>query len=206
MAQQYKRRNYFINKAFQAEFMLKFCALVAAGCIVFGAVLYIFSSKTLTTSFENSRLVVKSTADYLLPGMLFGGAIVGLLTAIATAIVIMLMTHRVVGPMYRMEKYAEKVGSGNLCPDLKIRKKDQFQNMVNVFNKMTDDLRIGLLKVIGVSDKLDALIEQLSDTSNNEILLKEDIKRIVTELKKDKRDLKKALEYFKVNCGWSDGA
>ncbi|MBU3910984.1 MAG: methyl-accepting chemotaxis protein [Candidatus Omnitrophica bacterium] len=197
----YKRRNYFINKTFQAEFMLKFCGLVAIGCTVFGTILYIFSSKTLTTSFENSRLVVKSTADYLLPGLLFGGVIVAVLIAIVTTIVVMLMTHRLVGPMYRFKKYAEQVGSGNLCSDLKIRQKDQFQNLVSTFNKMTDDLRIGLLKVMGVSDKLDDLIEQLLDKSNNEILLKEDIKKIVSELKKDKRDLKKALEYFKVNCG-----
>lgn len=197
----YRRKNYFINKWFQAEFILKFCGLVAFGCVIFGVVLYIFSSKTLTTSFENSRLVVKSTADYLLPGILFGGVVVGLLTAAATAIVVILMTHRVVGPMYRFEKYAEKVGSGNLCSDLKIRKKDQFQNLVTVFNKMTDNLRVGLLKVMGVSDKLDGLVEQLSDSSNSELLLKEDIKKIIAELKKDKRDLKKALEYFKVNCG-----
>lgn len=193
-----KRRNYFINKAFQTEFILKFCTVVALGCIVFGLMLYMFSSSTLTTSFENSRLVVKSTADYLLPGLLFGGVTVGLLTAIVTSIVVLLMTHRVAGPMYRFEKCAQKVGSGDLSPDLSIRKKDQFQSLVGAFNKMTNDLNAGLLEVIGVSEKLDSLIEELSDSSDNEILLKEDIKKILTELKKDKQDLKKALAYFKV--------
>ena len=167
--------------------------------MIFGIALYAFSSRTLTTSFENSRLVVKSTASYLIPGLLFGGAIVGLFTAIATSIVVLLMTHRMAGPMYRFEKYAQKVGSGELIADLKIRKKDQFQNLVSAFNKMTQDLSIGLLKVIGVSEKLDGLIDELSDSSNGEILLKEDVKKVVSELKKDKKDLKKALSYFKVN-------
>ena len=194
-----RRRNYFINKGFQTEFILKFCVLVVVGCVVFGGILYVFSSRTLTTSFENSRLVVKSTADYLLPGLLFGVLIVGLVMAIAAAIVVLLMTHRVAGPMYRFEKYAQKVGSGELIPDLRIRKKDQFQNLVSAFNNMSQNLSMGLLKVIGVSEKLDGLIEDLSDTSNREMLLKEDIKKIVSELRKDKRDLKKALEYFKVN-------
>lgn len=194
----YKRRNYFINRGFQAEFILKFCGLIAAGCIIFGAILYVFSSRTLTTSFENSRLIVKSTADYLLPGILLGGVIAGLIVAIAASVIVLLMTHRVAGPMYRFEKYAQKVGSGELLADLKIRKKDQFQNLANAFNKMTEDLSVGLLKVVVVSEKLDALIEELSDSSNNEILLKEDIKKIVSELKKDKRELKKTLEYFKI--------
>lgn len=194
----YKRRHYFINKAFQSEFILKFCALVALGCVVFGVILYALSSKTLTTSFENSRLVVKSTADYLLPGLLFGGMIVGILTAIVTSIIVVLMTHRVVGPMYRFEKQAEKIGSGELSSDLKIRKKDQFQNFVTAFNKMTNDLNSGVLKVVDVSEKLGDLIEKLSDSSGNELLLKEDIKKVVSELKKDKKDLKKALGHFKI--------
>lgn len=195
---QYKRRHYFINKAFQSEFILKFCALVALGCVVFGVILYALSSKTLTTSFENSRLVVKSTADYLLPGLLFGGIIVGILTAIVTSIIVVLMTHRVAGPMYRFEKQAEKIGSGELSSDLKIRKKDQFQDFVTAFNKMTNDLNSGVLKVVDVSEKLGDLIEKLSDSSGNELLLKEDIKKVVSELKKDKKDLKKALGHFKI--------
>jgi len=194
-----KRRNYFINKGFQTEFILKFCGLVAFGCVIFGIILYIFSAHTLTTSFENSRLVVKSTASYILPGLVFGGLIVGLVTAVASSIVVLLMTHRIAGPLYRFERHAQRVGSGEISPDLKIRKKDQFQNLAGVFNKMTQDLGAGLLKVIGVSEKLDTLIEELSNNTSNEMLLKEDIKRIVSELRKDKRDLKKALAYFKVN-------
>jgi methyl-accepting chemotaxis protein len=101
--------------------------------------------------------------------------------------------------MYRFERYAQEVGSGQLSQGLKIRKKDQFQTLVNAFNKMTQDLGMGLLNVIRVSEKLDGLIDQLTDSSNREMLLKEDIKKIVSELKKDKQDLKKALSYFKIN-------
>jgi methyl-accepting chemotaxis protein len=195
----YKRGNYFINRRFQSEFILKFCALVAAGCVVFGIVLYLMSRNTLTTSFENSRLVVKSTADYILPAMLFGGLIVGLIMAVVSSLIVMFMTHRLAGPIYSFEKYAHKIGSGELSGKLKIRKKDQFQNLVDALNAMTHNLGIGLLKVMGVSEKLDGLIEELSSSSNREILLKEDINKVVSELKKDKNDLKKALSYFKVN-------
>ncbi len=193
-----KRKNYFINKSFQAEFILKFCGLVALGCVIFGIIVYIFSNRTLTTSFENSRLVVKSTTSYLLPGLLFGGIIVGLVSVVIAYIIVLLMTHRLVGPVYRFEKHAQKIGSGELYSNLNIRKKDQFQNLVTSFNNMTDDLSMGLLNVIKVSEKIDNLIEKLSDNTNNEMLLKEDIKGVVSELKKDKQGLKKALGYFKI--------
>jgi len=194
----YKRRNYFISRAYQTEFILKFCGLVILGSALFGILLYLFSKNALTTSFENSRLMIKSTADYIFPGLLFGGLITAIITAFSAGIVVILMTHRIAGPMYRFEKYIKEVGSGKLCPDLKIRKKDQFQNMVNALNKMTDDLKLGLTDVNAVSEKLDKLIGELSDSSSREVLLREDIRRIVSELKKDKQNLSKALGYFKV--------
>jgi len=193
-----KRKQYLINKSFQTEFILKFCGLVVLGCVVFGIILYVFSSRTLTTSFENSRLVVKSTADYLLPGLLFGCLIVGLFMAMASSIVVVFMTHRIAGPVYRFEKHIKQIGSGELSSDLKIRRKDQFRELVDVLNKMTYDLRLGLLRVIGVTEKLDGLIEKLSDTANSKMLLKDDIKKIVSELRRDKQSLKKAISYFKI--------
>ena len=194
----YKRKNYFINKGLQSGFILKFCGLVALGSILFGIALYVFSSSTLTTSFENSRLVIKSTADYIFPGLLFGGLITAMFTALVGGAVVMIMTHRIAGPMYRFEKYVNEVGSGVFYSDVKIRKKDQFQNMAGALNKMTSDIKRGLTEVNEVSAKLDKLIEDLSDTSSGEVLLKEDIKRIVGELKRDKQDLAKALGYFKI--------
>lgn len=193
-----RRKKYFINRNFQAEFILKFCGLVICGSIIFITMLYIFSSRTLTTSFENSRLVIKSTADYLLPGLLFAGLIVALLTGIAASIVVILMTHRIAGPMYRFEKYIQEVGAGKLFSEFSIRNKDQFQNVVASLNKMTHDLKMGLREVNEASEKLDELIAELSASSDKEILLRDDIRKIVTELKKDKENLKKALGYFKI--------
>ena len=194
----YKRRDYFINRTFQSEFILKFCGLVILGSAAFGVILFLFYKHTLTTSFENSRLIIKSTADYIFPGLLFGGIITAVITALAAGAVVMLMTHRIAGPMYRFEKYIKEIGSGMLNSNLKIRKKDQFQNMADSLNNMTKDLKFGLGEVNEVSGKLDKLIVELSMSSSREILLREDIKRIVIELKKDKQNLSRALEYFKI--------
>jgi len=142
---------------------------------------------------------MKSTADYILPGLLLGGVVVAFITAFMAAIVVILMSHRLAGPMYRFEKYAQEIGSGKLSSNLKIREKDQFQSMVPAFNAMTQSLNGGLSEIIGVSEKLDVLIEDLSDSSDREKPLKEDIKKVVSELKKYRSDLKKALSYFKIN-------
>lgn len=193
------RRNYLINKSFQKEFVVKFCSIVVVGSILFGLVLYVFSKNTLTTSFENSRLIVKSTADYLLPGLLFGIVIVAGLTAIGASMVVILMTHRVAGPVYRFEKFIREFAGGRVVPDLKIRKKDEFQSMAVSLNKMTDDIKKWLLEVGAISIKLDKMINALSEASDKDILLTEDVKKIVAELKKDKQNLIKLVSYFKVS-------
>jgi len=193
-----RRRNYFIDRTFQSEFILKFFVLVIFGCLVFGVVLYLFSGRALTTLFQNSRLVIKSTADFLLPGLFLGGFIVGLLMAIAAGVIVLLMTHRIAGPMFRFARYVEQIGSGELTTDLKIRKKDQFQNLVAAFNKMTDDLNAGILKIVDVSERLGVLIDRLSDPSNKELLLREDIKKLISELRHYKQELTKAISYFKL--------
>ena len=66
---QNRRRNYFIKKRFQTNFIIKFCALVAIGSIISGTIIYLMSRAALTTTFENSRLAIKSTADYILPAV-----------------------------------------------------------------------------------------------------------------------------------------
>ena len=195
-----KRRNYFIDKNFQVEFILKFCSLVIFGSIIFGMILYIFSSRTLTTSFENSRLVVKSTADYLLPTLVYGGIIVAIVTAVAATIVVLLMTHRIAGPMYRFEKYINEISGGELVSDLMIRKNDQFQRIVGAFNKMSHSLKEVITEIDRISNKLGSLIEKLSNSSGKEPFSKEDIKGIVSELKKDNEDMLKAVRYFKIKA------
>ncbi|MDP6685540.1 MAG: hypothetical protein QGI05_01155, partial [Candidatus Omnitrophota bacterium] len=72
------------------------------------------------------------------------------------------------------------------------------QNVVVSFNKMVGNLSKGLSQVMGVSDRLSTLIDKLSEHSRGEILLEEDIRNVVGELKENKQNLKKALSYFKV--------
>ncbi|MDO8525289.1 MAG: hypothetical protein Q7S07_02235, partial [Candidatus Omnitrophota bacterium] len=71
-----RRRQYYIKKEFQRNFILKFCLLVLTGSVISGVIVYLMSRATVTTSFEGLRLVIKSTADYILPAVLLSGMIV----------------------------------------------------------------------------------------------------------------------------------
>ena len=136
-----RRKNYFIKKKFQRNFIIKFCALVIIEAIIFGAIVYMMSKATVTTTFEDSRLVIKSTADFILPTILLGSAAVIVFTGLITVIITLFTSHRIAGPLYSMEKDIEEVASGNLKKKFDLRQEDEIKELAASLDKMTQTLR-----------------------------------------------------------------
>ena len=132
-----KRRNYFIKKEFQRNFIVKFCILVIIGAVISGSIIYMMSRSTVTTTFENSRLTIKSTADYILPAVLLSSVIVIFLIGVASIGVTLFTSHRIAGPLYRMEKDVEEVASGNLKKRFSLRKTDELKALAESLDRMT---------------------------------------------------------------------
>ena len=136
-----RRRNFYINKKFQRDFILKFCGLVVLGSLVSGCIIYLMSTSTVTTTFENSRLTIKSTAEYILPAVLLSGAAVIFLVGIATIFMVLFTSHKIAGPLYRMEKDIDEVASGNLAKRVNLRTGDELKALAASFDVMVRSLR-----------------------------------------------------------------
>ena len=136
-----KRRNYYIARKFQRDFILKFCGLVALGALLSGAIVYAMSMATVSMAFERSRLVMKSTADYILPAVLLAGAVVIVLIGIAAVAVTLYASHRIAGAVYRMEKNLEQITYGNLKMRMHLRHDDQLKPLGVSIDVMAQVLR-----------------------------------------------------------------
>jgi methyl-accepting chemotaxis protein len=145
-----KRKKYFVNKKFQTEFIVKFCFLLTLGAVISGGIIYLMSRSTLTTTFVNSRLVIKSTADFILPTVFLSGAVTVVLISLATIAIALFLTHRIVGPLYRLERVVDLVAAGDLTVCFHLRKKDEMKTLAANFKKMTEGLNesIGTMKSI----------------------------------------------------------
>jgi methyl-accepting chemotaxis protein len=132
-----RRRNYFIEKRFQRNFILKFCVLVMAGSFLSGVIIYLMSRSTVTTTFENCRLTIKSTWDFMLPAVLISSAVVIVFIGLATIAVTLFTSHRIAGPLYRMEKDIDEVASGNLKKVFRLRQGDELKALAENLDKMT---------------------------------------------------------------------
>ncbi|MCK5324345.1 MAG: hypothetical protein KAJ45_09365, partial [Desulfobulbaceae bacterium] len=123
--QRYKRRNYFIKKEFQSKFILKFCLILLGGIVLSTGLLLAFSRDTLTTSFDHSRLVVENTGMALLPSIIYTNLITLGLITLAAIVVTLFASHKIAGPMFRIEKELKSIGAGKLDRQISFRQNDQ---------------------------------------------------------------------------------
>ena len=175
-----RRKNYYIKKEFQRNFILKFCLIVLIGSGISGVIIYLMSKATVTTSFENLRLVIKSTADYILPAVFFSSLIVIIVTGAATIFITLFTSHRIAGPLYRIEKDIQEVAAGNLKQEFNLRQGDEIKPIAEGLNIMTHFLRdeVSLLK------KNITELESLSATSAAPQEIGEKIKEIKISMEK----------------------
>ena len=108
-----RRKNYFIKKGFQVRFILKFCSLVLVSVIMSTGLLFLFSRGTLTTSYQQSRLIIRNTASAILPTTIYINLVILGLITLATIVIILIISHKLAGPLFRFEK--ELKDSKNDC-------------------------------------------------------------------------------------------
>jgi methyl-accepting chemotaxis protein len=169
----YKRRQYFIKKDFQFKFILKFCLIVLIGTILSTGLLFLFSQGTLTSSFQQSRLVIKNTSLAILPALIYTNLITLGLITLATIVVTLFVSHKIAGPLFRFEKELKEIEKGDLTKSIRLRKKDQTTDLADSLNKMTAglhekvlDIRTGVENLIESASKQNAPQELIEDLNH----------------------------------------
>lgn len=188
----YKRRTYFIEKGFQAKFILKFCVLVAIGGLLTIGILYFMAAQSTTVTIVNSRVVVRTTADFLLPVFIQTVLIVTIIVSLATIVVTLLVSHKIAGPLYRFKKAMQGLGEGDFSSDFHIRRPDQLQDLANEFNNMISKIRQQLNTI---RENFISLKTKLDNFSENEVPSHKQSSLI--ELKRISEELNKIIKYFK---------
>ncbi len=135
-----KRRNYFIDKNFQSKFILRFCLIVVMSTILTSWLLLHFSSNSNTVAIENTKVIVKSTRDFILPIIIHTVIVVSCFTAMAVAALTLLMSHKISGPLFRLTKEIDALENGDLGRTFTVRGEDQLQNLAKSLRKMNSSL------------------------------------------------------------------
>jgi nitrogen fixation/metabolism regulation signal transduction histidine kinase len=93
-------------------------------------------------------VLVRSTADFLLPILIQTVLAMMVILGLATIIVTLLFSHKIAGPLYRFKKAIEGVRLGNLSANFHLRNYDQLKGLSGEVNAMIDRTReqVNLIK------------------------------------------------------------
>lgn len=189
-----KRRpgRIYVEKVVQNDFILKFCMLVGCGALVISAVLYLWGKFSTTVSIVNARVMVTSTADYLLPLLIQTTLIVMIFVAIMTAFMTLYVSHKIAGPIYRFKQMFKELSEGNFTHQVKLRKDDKLQEVAGEFNAMISSVKNHVLPVQETIGTLKHQMEQIEKLNMDETQKKQWI------LLKQKLDqMEQLIRFFK---------
>ncbi|MBW2673572.1 MAG: HAMP domain-containing protein [Deltaproteobacteria bacterium] len=175
----YKRRSYFVKKDFQVKFILKFCLIVLIGAVISSALLLIMTRDTLTSSFHHSRLTIENTGLAILPDVIITWVITLILITLATAAVILFISHKIAGPLFRLEQEVKDIGKGDLTRKITLREKDQVTALANGLTEMAAKLN---KKVLKIRTGVERLIKSASEENAPRELI-DDLNALHTNIK-----------------------
>ncbi len=137
----WRRRNYFIKKGFQARFAARFLLLGAACFAAAGFFVYRSVSRKAESLFYMSHIRVTSTSALVVPALLKVNFWILLLVLAAVTAAVLIISHRLTGPIFRLGKAAESIGGGDLTGGFEFRAGDELRSLADSFNTMSGRLR-----------------------------------------------------------------
>ncbi len=169
MEKRFRRRQYFIDRKFQANFIIKFCVIVILASIVFGMLTLYLSRNYTTVAIENTRVNVKSASDFMFPIMVQTLLIVNLVSAVCVVFLTLLVSHKISGPLYRIKKELELLKTGDLAANFRIRTNDQLQELSQDLVETTDFLRDKQKKLLEKTNKIKEIIAKSPASADDEV-------------------------------------
>ncbi|MBI4870469.1 MAG: HAMP domain-containing protein [Candidatus Riflebacteria bacterium] len=138
----HRRRSFVSKPTFQLKLTIIFMLMVTIVANLVGGICYLLISEKVQDLLEKGgdrvapELTMRDIANFLIPRILvaegFSLCFVFLLS--------ILVTHTIAGPVYRMEKIAKEVGTGNLAIVTTLRPRDELKELADAFNVMTRGL------------------------------------------------------------------
>ena len=184
-----KRRNYFIKKTFQLKFIGVLLTLIISGSLILGWVIYRMANQALAQTFYRSHLQIKSTWEILFPAVTVATGLAIFITGTITIAMVLIFSHRIAGPLFRVEKNMEEVAKGDLTVKTKLRDSDELEMLARTLNLLTERLNKQMKEI-------KTGIRKLSECLQEPNCLKDDSKS--KEIKDNLGHLNKIISRFKL--------
>jgi methyl-accepting chemotaxis protein len=142
------RRHFLIDRNFQLKWMLKIFGLTSLVSIIIGWTIFYAVWDATTTQLKGLVAQAVLKQDQVLPisstikSSIASGLLTrGLILLFIVAVFSIFLTHRVVGPIYKIKKTIRLVRDGRLSERVILRKNDEFKDLGHEINFLLESLQ-----------------------------------------------------------------
>ncbi len=126
----FRRRKYFLPNTSQPRLLLSAQFLLAAVGLIASLLLYLLVDRDLTANYFSAHIAIRNVQEIFLPYLVGINLAVFLLSVVA----MVLYTHRIAGPVYRMCMILRDVAHGKLHHRVRFRRYDYLTELADEAN------------------------------------------------------------------------
>ncbi|MDD3146734.1 MAG: HAMP domain-containing protein [Candidatus Riflebacteria bacterium] len=193
----HRRRTYLIKTGLQLRYMgiiISTMLLVAFGV---GWIIYHTSWSQIANTPDLTLDKLSDIFD-MVNSILMRWIVVFIL---AIAILSIFVSHKIAGPVFRLEETSKMIASGDLTQQITLRQGDELKDLQEAFNQMSDSLRKMVAKDREVIEKLVVTGNLLRDRIDKKNLTPESIEEITRDLYVVIEELRLVTSGFKIDDG-----
>ena len=195
----YARRRYFINRKFQIEFSFRFLLIIAAASIAVMLLFFYNSRGTLTAGYTGTEVKLLQTGAYFLPSLIVSTIIIVVFSCITGAIALILLSHRLAGPLFRFQATLDELSAGNLTRRFSLRHKDQFKDLADRINALSAVLDGKMGDIKRRAAEISRIIADLRSVSASQPVLKKELALPLQEITEKLLALQESAGYFQTS-------
>lgn len=192
----FRRLRYFIS----ARYQLKYIGIILL-CMFFSVAICAFTvyftgtsmfAEKLSNVYPQGRLV-----SFL--GIVNRNIAANMLLLIPIiALVALYLSHKIAGPVYRIERYLTDMAAGKLTAHIKLRKGDELVSVADKINELTDSLRTTIVNQRTSLDKIMAELEVVKKQLDPKTANINEIARMIDTVNEEITVLERELDRFKM--------
>ena len=133
---------------------------------------------------------IRDTGEMLLPSLFVTNFLVIALSSAITVLVVLLVSHKIAGPLFKFEKVAREIGKGNLAVSASLRHLDQLKDLSAAFNEMIQGLRNNIIKIDNQSREMQGNLDKIKAKHGDD--------PDIVNLQKELNQLKENVKRFEV--------
>ena len=192
----YRRTKYFIAAKFQLKYVGMIILLVTLTAIMCSYVIYYTMMLTMGDKLANvypqGRLIsIVNTVNLRI--------LLSMLLVVPVVIVVgIYASHKIAGPIYRIEKFLASMADGDLSKPLTLRKHDELMSLAGGVNKVIDSVKATVKKEMAALGSISTSMENLRRLATSRPVNEAALDQALDKLNEEDSALRQEVEKYKV--------